>query len=637
MSWFFWVLLLIACGGSGLESDALEDAVLGAALPIEDTTLDDEAYRFCHEAGYNAQDAMRWCELLEGMPEERCPGLRETCQHEGELDYGWQESGCNEQRGGEKGDQFSGQPERPDVREPRGCDQDVAAPEASGALLKWVVAAFIAAGVLVLMRILWSYIGLQRDANAPVVHVLEPATDLGKELPDVPDLPSKDLLAAARAALDRGDVGEAVLLARGASLRSMGEDGRLRLHRSKTDREYARSVRKEADLHSDLRQVLDAVEVHKWGGQLLDAEFGKMALAAASRILGAGLMLVFLGLVAPVAHAQTRYDAFGDAGLYDIYDAWGYDVTWRLRGLENLDDTTDVLVLDLTFVAPTEADWEATRRWVNAGGVLVVGGDASIGFPELGVYEDELNDGIGWSTALDEPFASALPEPRWPGGARAVWEGGEGRTWVRGGDTKAVVKSVDIGVGVVVCIADPHLLWNGALVDTDNEVFLGDLVYVGQSMLGWPLPTPVGLQLATMAGTADPGPARALANANLLPFVLQLLLFWTVVALWRGYPFGPLRDPPGEGRLHFADHVNALGSRYQRLQATRFTTSAFARLWLARMGPAGLQLAAQRAGQDADGARRFVATLEAVAADPDGQNQPSDFDLMEELWRVTRK
>jgi len=310
-------------------------------------------------------------------------------------------------------------------------------------------------------------------------------------------------------------------------------------------------------------------------------------------------------------------------------------VSWRLRGLESLDEATDVLVLDLAFVVPTEADWEATRKWVEAGGVLLVAGNAAAGFPELGTRVASEGDAMGWATTLVGPFDAALPAPKFPRGALYGWEEGTGRPWIQG-DHPPVLVSVDIGEGVVLGLADSQLLWNGALVDPDNERFLGDLFYFGQSVLGWPLTASIRLQLATTAGSSDPSPARALANANLLPFVLQLLFFWVLVALWKGYPFGPLRDPPEEGRLRFSDHVSALGRRYERAGASRYAASAYAQLWLARMGSAGLQLAAQRSGQDVQASRRFVASIEALASEPDGANQPMDLDLVEELWRVTR-
>jgi hypothetical protein len=196
---------------------------------------------------------------------------------------------------------------------------------------------------------------------------------------------------------------------------------------------------------------------------------------------------------------------------------------------------------------------------------------------------------------------------------------------------------------VVVAIADPRLLWNGALVHPDNEAFLGELAYAGQSLEGWPIPTPARLQLATLASAAAESdtsvnnPFRSLANARLLAFVLQLMATFALVALWRGAPFAPLRDPRDEGRIGFVEHVLAHGRRWSRLRASGYAARAMASLWLSRLGPAGLQWAAERAGYAPDAARTWVREVEARAA---GAASPSDaardHAWMEELWRVTR-
>jgi hypothetical protein len=629
---FLWLWLAMGCGGTG--ADAEDPPPPPVEHPAE-TVLDAPNYRFCHKAGSDAQDAMEWCPLLEGLPEERCPGLRETCSHLGDPAYGFSESaGCaGSSVMGERGADLLGAPVEPPAEwEPTSCDTDMDPPEGFGLLAKWGVAALIAVGLLVLFRLLWRHFGMGSVRRRPEVFVTEPETDLAEALPEVPDLPSGDLLSAARAALADGDVGRAVLLARGAALRGLGERGRLKLHRSRTDREYAQGVRQDASLYRDLRHVLDAVEVHRWGGRLLDRELGEVALKAASRILGlAVVLLAFSG----AAHGQNRYGPFGDAALFELYEDWGYEASWRLRGLQSLDESTDALVLDLDFVAPTEEDWSALRAWVEAGGVLVAGGDASVGFPELGTWVGTDDEDEVWESSLAEPFSTLLPDPVYPGGPRMGWEGTEARSWIRS-ENPPVVVSFRLGEGAVIGIADPRLLWNGALVDPDNEIFLGDALYAAQSALGWPLPTPIRLQLATSAGASDPSPAEALSNAHLLPFVLHVLAFWALVALWKGVPFGPLRDPAQAGRLRFADHVAALGLRYRRVQGTRHAASAYARLWLARMGSSGLQLAAQRSGRDAEASRQFVASVEALAADPDGHNQSTDLDLVEELWSMTR-
>ena len=62
--------LLVACGVPAPEVQTPRRA------------LDDEVYRFCHQAGFDKTAALAYCELLEDLPPEVCPGMRESCTTE---------------------------------------------------------------------------------------------------------------------------------------------------------------------------------------------------------------------------------------------------------------------------------------------------------------------------------------------------------------------------------------------------------------------------------------------------------------------------------------------------------------------------------------------------------------------------
>ncbi len=602
-----------------------------AALAEEDPgALSDEAYRFCHEAGFDAEAAKEWCALLEHVPPERCPGLRATC--EGAADPG---RGCEAfDPGRGPADGLAGGAEPP-PRAPQGCEPlDPTSLEGLQAVLRWTLAMGVAVVVLLLARLLFRSFG--GGARSPTVTAPIPEVAVEEAALDVPEAPSTDQLSAARAALEAGRYGDAVVLARGAALRALGERGRLKLHRSRTDREYARSVRSDPEVGADLAEVVGAHERHRFGGAGADRALAERALAAAARLLGLALVAL---LLPRLASAETRYDTNGDAALLEVLDARGYDVGYRLRSLTELDEDTDVLVLDLAAVIPDAEQWAAVRAWVEAGGVLVVGGDASEGFPELG--ERGWVDDQSLTAELTSPaFAGALPTPVWAGGPFAWWDGGTGRTLVEAPGAGPVVQLLDLGPGVVVAIADPRLLWNAAFVSPANEAFVGDLVYVGQQLEGWPVPTPARVQLATAAAAASeggsPDPLRSMARARLLPFVLQLVLAWIVLALWRGRAFAPLRDPPEERGERFVEHVEALGSHWARSRSSGWAARAWAGLWLSRLGPAGLESAAVRAGRTREEAAAFAAEVERRAAGDGAGRDPADHAWMEELWRVTR-
>ncbi|MCA9495243.1 MAG: DUF4129 domain-containing protein, partial [Myxococcales bacterium] len=518
----------------------------------EQGLLSERSYRVCHEPGFDAEHAKDWCDLLADAPPDRCPALRETCA--GAADPG---RGCvQDMAGGERSRNLGGAAE-PEEPPPQGCEP-LGLPDVGGvqALLKWAMAIGVAAILLLLLRLLVMSFGRGNKPARPTVP-MPSAGPAPEVVEDVPEAPSTDQLASAKAALASGRYGEAIALARGAALRSLGERGRLRLHRSRTDREYARSLRGDPAVGEDLATVVRAHEHHRFGGQGADRTLAERALQAASRILGAAVLMLVLGAD---ARGQTRYDVDGDAALLKVFTSHGYDAGYRLRTLEDLDEDTDALVLDRTGVAPDLDQWEAVRAWVEAGGVLLLAGDHGGFVPELGA----LTGGEGGTVVLDAAWERLLPAPIWPdGGPRLYWDEPEGRVLVEG-DAGAVVVIADVGAGVVVGIADARLLWNLAFVSASNEAFVGDLLYAGQGYEGWPMATPARVQLATVASAAAESdrsndPFRSVANARLMLFVLQLMLAWAVLALWRGVPFAPLRDPPAEQRDRFVEHVHALG------------------------------------------------------------------------------
>jgi hypothetical protein len=106
--------------------------------------------------------------------------------------------------------------------------------------------------------------------------------------------------------------------------------------------------------------------------------------------------------------------------------------------------------------------------------------------------------------------------------------------------------------------------------------------------------------------------------------------------LWVGWPFGRPKDEADRDRRAFVEHVQALGTRYYRLGASGYALRRLSALWLARLGPQGLEWAAARAGYAPQDARRFAERVAASAARREPAAEPEDLDRMEELWRVTR-
>jgi hypothetical protein len=666
----FAALALAALACAGLFTGGGAAVAQDASDPVP-TVLDSTDFAFCHENGdFTYNEA--FCPLLEQVPDDRCPGLRAFCADPDAAPS----RGCNADDlwSGDAGNVPTAPDEvKPELDEPDlGCGASEGACAGAGAastLLGWAVALLVALVIAGIAVALLSYLGLRPDAPTTPVRAATREEDEEEEqsfaeaVEDVPDLPSDDLLREARTALDAGDLGKSAVLARGAVLRKLGERRVLKLHRARTDREYVRQAARVPDaadpdalddpearqaIRAELQAVLDVAEQHRWGRVPLDAPGVQAALESAGRLLArVGLgVLVGLSLHVGSAHAANeRYGPSGDVGLERVLTAHGFSVSYRLRALQGIDeeeDTFDVLVLDTSGLRPTDEDWASVRAWVEQGHVLWVTGDATGTFPELG----ELS-AVTDSLVLAEDLAyEGLATPVFPTPpARGFTEGQA--VLVSSADPvtgPAPIAWAWVGEGVVLAVSDPVLLWNGSLVAPENEAFLGEILVRGQARR-WPIEQPGRVQLATLAGQSPTdNPAGAVANLNLLPFVLQVLALWLVVVWWRGLPFAPLRDPPAEGRRGFSEHVDALARQYARSARAGGdvrAAGAYAAWVLERVRRSGLVLAARRHGYAAEEAERLADRAAALAAAFDapeeaGEGPPDAMSIQEELWKVMR-
>jgi hypothetical protein len=594
-----------------------------AAEPPTDHVLG-EGFPFCTEPARGGAEVLRFCPLLEGLPPDRCPGLRETCASG--VVPPEESAGCADPGTFTRPDSLAGAPGDPEPEPPQ-----LELPEwgqALQSLARWVMAFLVAALVLLLFRFLVRSFGRRRaapvDRSVPAsAAVAAPADE------ELPAAPVADVLSAARTALAEGRFDEVVVLARGAALKHLSESGKLVLHRARTDREYVRAMRAHGETGQSLGVIARAREALLFGRRPVDGGLATAVLAAAERIVAAALVLFLLAGEAQAA--DPRYGPHGDAALPRLLQAWGYAVTWRLRSLDELDAETDVLVLDLYEVEPSADQFGHLRTWVEGGGVLWMAGSPPVGFDELGPTVETL------CVPEIDPQFSSLSTPRAPG-ELAIWlEVDQAVVWCGEG---AAVQVRHLGEGVVVAFADPVWLRNGAYVDPGTERFVGDLLHTGRFVDRWPTDDPARIELATYAATQAPpqggnNPLRSVANARLLPFVLQLLLAFGVLAAWRGWAFAPLRDPANAGRRSFSEHVRALGVRLWRARASGVAARSLARYWHGRLGVAGLVLAAEQTGRGRSAAAEFAREVEARATG-DGRPSRNDHVFMEELWTITR-
>lgn len=646
MRWVLPLFILAGCTGSASDSAA---PAPGAAAPTaaerassawnsaEDEVLLGEAYAFCHDGHVDAAQAREWCEALADLDPSRCPGLVETCASPDEPEAATPvPSGCNGNSSATPDETFAA-PEPPPTRietpEWELPECSCQAPDtamgllqavlkvAAALLIALVVGAFLR-GVLLAMR--------RRERARPDLRPVVEASVAPIQAEAVPDTPSEDLLASARRALEQGQLEEAVLYARAASLRALGDAGRVKLHRARTDREYARQVRSDPEVYTPLREVFRAVERVRWAGQPPSADLVRAVFRAAERLVAMGAVAFCLLTLTGIGGPEERYGPSGDAALADLYEDYGFDVHWRMRPLSKLDASTDVLVLGLEHVQVQEGDPEVVRRWVNEGGVLIVVGDAAQLFEEMGALREGTAP-FAVSAATDAYLDSpVLPDPV------LLFEPGSSRPWVVG-NTGILVQAMGWGRGGVVGIAEPRLLHNIALAHPANERLMGFVPYLGGLTNLWQVdlgPSP-RLEIAVVNAGQSESPLEAMANAKLLPIVLQCLALFLALALWLGTPFRPLRDPREAGRRSFAEHVRALGAHYAHNRGSRRAAAAYAQYLLAKRGRHALFESARRLGATPDEAEALVRRAEGFASDPDAPADPVvDLALMEELWKI---
>lgn len=422
----WWLAIALgACtaGGPGsadTDTDRLGETDLAPARVVD--PLQADVYRFCHEVRVDADEMARFCDLLRDAPEDACPGMRKTCEDrvfEGISSAGCAGGGGSPARG--FGDLGEPPTPTPDV------DWSLELGEGVEAALRWGFALLAAFVLLAVASWLLARLGLRRrpEVQAPVLG--GEVGELAAEDPAAPASPAARLLAAARAAADEGRAEEAIVLARAASLRQLADDGRVALHRSRTDREYLADLRRDRETAGAWRVVLRAVEQVRWARNPVRSE-------DVERALGAAAQLVRLGLVAllawsPAAEASSsRWGPWGDAGLRELLRGAGYEVVAGVNDFDALDDTHDVLWLDLLFVEPSWEEWTEVRDWVDAGGVLVVGGDPSDGLFLPGHMRrstagprDVVRRVFWYDETPEERFTLVDEVPVWPNGSTYEW------------------------------------------------------------------------------------------------------------------------------------------------------------------------------------------------------------------------
>ncbi len=346
------------------------------------------------------------------------------------------------------------------------------------------------------------------------------------------------------------------------------------------------------------------------------------------------------------AHAWDRWGPTGDAALAAAMEDAGWDVDRTPIRFSGDDTTSAMIVVDVDRVWLSTEDRDALWAFASGGGhVFAVGADIGLTWPELGGTVGRVPD--PWILGHREDFRHTRPDGHdlgWVGpGEATVWRDivdGEDSTCTdldpclapTDRDWVALLAQIPVGQGSFVVMPDARMLYNASFVDPGNTAWLaalrdwldGDTTFVRDGAI---------VRLAT-SSVERPNPWQALARADMLPFVVQLLAFWTLLVLAAGTAMAPRTPAGAAATTGLAEHVRALARQQRRLDDTAWALASAARLHLARRGGDALVRAAIQRGRDPAEATAWRRRLEAIAASPEPISSPTDRADLEDLWNL---
>jgi hypothetical protein len=429
------------------------------------------------------------------------------------------------------------------------------------------------------------------------------------------------LLAKARAMAQAGNYEEAIDAAYAALLRRLEGDGLIDLHPSRTNGDYVRALRDRQELKQQLRHIATDVERVQFGDteaspSLFDSIYRRV-LPLVGRTAGVlALVLAATHLSScdarppepTVLAAAGRPHVGGSApaglsAIVRLLEKHDKTVTVRRpRDDEPLPSDTTIVVLPGTPVSA--AQWADLWRWAQEDrGTLVLAGyrevldregvsfeftstNSPVSVPLEGTYYS------GRNLVLELPHLASLtlstPKTGKPLAQRATVQ-----PILKRADSKIYAVSIarPAMTGTVYAFADDRLFANLAMPIGDNAAFLVEFFStLPEQVEIWDEPQgKLAGGSSSSGGTLQPGeepaggaagggadnPLESVANAKLLPIILQLLALVVLYLLYRGTRFGTPREPKETSRRAYADHSRALGMTYARAGAKRHATSLF--------------------------------------------------------------
>jgi len=214
-----------------------------------------------------------------------------------------------------------------------------------------------------------------------------------------------------------------------------------------------------------------------------------------------------------------------------------------------------ILILAEPFEKPSSADLTALRRFVSAGGrVLVTGASGARLVPEATANEPER-----WNPE-SKTYSALLPSPLTRGApaismvAADKWTAeNESHLFVYGTEEAPVAVSYHVGKGEVIWWASPSPLTNAGLCESENLAFFLNAVGPSSSYVLWD----------EYFHGARASMGSYLARTPLPWAGVQLAFVCITILFTFSRRYGPIRAPVGESRLSPLEFVETLGDLYQ--------------------------------------------------------------------------
>lgn len=568
--------------------------------------FNDTDFSFCHDVEFPPTDEERdWCANINDKLHKRCPRWKRICagDRRSELTCEGRHCGRSDLSGGGSGDDGSkpssesgsgdsgpsdnsggGTPpvERETQRhQPSQFEMPVLGGLAK--LLFWLL--LIVAVVFIARAIVNALKNPSPEEAEPVAP--SPTTEA------VPEAVLEELgtnvdrlWSAAQTAAQNGDYSAALTLGHRALLAQLHHGGRIKFHRSRTNGDYLRDLRRDPELRRDLRPLVHSVEEVQFGGRPAGDERWRRYAEAARNLMSrvVPLLLVFglglsqLGCGDDPASGDLRWENSpqGTRAFKELAAPSGISVNYRQARLAELQadqadgQAPDALIL-LRGASPTADEWKQLLAYARGGGTLIVahGGDVPSGVGLRPTWRrgppTEITHGLYEVGTMQVASASTVAMDDFNTDSVLFYTGED-----------AYGAYIPRGTGKVIVLGDDWLFTNIGMLTADNArgvVTLLNELGVNSIQL-----------LDGFYWMGVDSPMDVLTRSELTPFVLHGLLLLLVIALWRGVHFGRPHDARIHSRRAFSEHVEALGLQYAKIREPHHALTVYSAWALDRLG-----------------------------------------------------